>query len=89
MVVERLGLENKGRDIRAGNNRAAADWNACPYERLCTSCTADYENLHHNKMMMMKTTAANGAYCRIIAWILMFRAALRYFSDSERRDVDR
>ena len=30
-----------------------------------------------------------GAYCRIIAWMLIFRAARRYFSDSERSDVDR
>ncbi len=39
--------------------------------------------------MIMKTMAASGAYCRIIAETLIFRAALRYFSDSERRDVDR
>ena len=30
-----------------------------------------------------------GAYCRIIACMLIFRAALRYFSDSDRSDVDR
>ena len=33
--------------------------------------------------------AATGAYCRIIAWKLMLRAALRYFSDSDRSDVDK
>ena len=33
--------------------------------------------------------APMGAYCRIIAWMLIFRAALRYFSDSERSEVDR
>jgi hypothetical protein len=33
--------------------------------------------------------AATGAYFRIIAWILTLRAALRYFSDSDRSDVDR
>lgn len=38
---------------------------------------------------MMKTIAASGAYCRIMAWTLIFRAALRYFSDSERSDVDK
>jgi len=37
----------------------------------------------------MNTMAATGAYCRSIAWKLMFRAALRYFSDSDRSDVDR
>jgi len=37
----------------------------------------------------MNTIAATGAYCRIIAWTLMLRAALRYFSDSDRSDVDR
>ena len=40
-------------------------------------------------MNMMNTTAATGAYCRIIAWKLMLRAALRYFSDSDRSDVDK
>lgn len=48
-----------------------------------------YENLHHSRMMTMKTIAAMGAYWRIIACMLMFRAALRYFSDSERNEVDR
>jgi hypothetical protein len=37
----------------------------------------------------MNATAANGAYWRIIALILIFLAAFRYFSDSERREVDR
>lgn len=41
------------------------------------------------KMMKINTTAAIGAYWRIIACTFMFRAALRYFSDSERSDVDR
>ena len=39
--------------------------------------------------MIIKTMAPTGAYCRSIAWKLTFRAALRYFSDSERRDDDR
>lgn len=30
-----------------------------------------------------------GAYCRIMASQLIFRAALRYLSDSERSDVER
>ena len=37
----------------------------------------------------MNTIAATGAYCRIIAWTLILRAALRYFSDSDRSDVDK
>ena len=30
-----------------------------------------------------------GAYCRIIACMLIFLAARRYFSDSDRSDVDK
>ena len=33
--------------------------------------------------------AASGAYLRIIACTLMFLAAFLYFSDSERKDVDK
>jgi hypothetical protein len=41
------------------------------------------------RMMKIKIMAARGAYCRIMALKLMLRAALRYFSDSERRELDR
>lgn len=37
----------------------------------------------------IKARAPNGAYCRIMAWMLILRAALRYFSDSVRNEVDR
>lgn len=37
----------------------------------------------------MKAIAPNGAYCRSIACRLILRAALRYFSDSDRSDVER
>ena len=37
----------------------------------------------------MSATAPSGAYWRIIALMLIFLAAFRYFSDSERNDVDR
>jgi hypothetical protein len=33
--------------------------------------------------------APNGAYCRNIALKLMLRAALRYFSDSVRSELDK
>jgi hypothetical protein len=46
-------------------------------------------NLHHSRMIIIKSRAPKGAYCRIIALKLMFRAALRYFSDSERSELDR
>jgi hypothetical protein len=46
-------------------------------------------NLHHSRMIIIKSIAPKGAYCRIIALKLMFRAALRYFSDSERSEVDK
>ena len=39
--------------------------------------------------MTNSPTAPKGAYWRSIAWKFMFLAALRYFSDSERNDVDR
>jgi hypothetical protein len=48
-----------------------------------------YENLHHRRMIRMNAIAATGAYCRIIASTLIFRAALRYFSDSDRSEVDK
>lgn len=48
-----------------------------------------HENLHHSRMIRMKMTAPIGAYWRSIAWMLMFRAALRYFSDSDRREDER
>lgn len=40
-------------------------------------------------MSSTNTTAASGAYCRSIAWKLMLRAALRYFSESVRSDCDK
>lgn len=46
-------------------------------------------NLHHSRMIIIKSNAPKGAYCRIMALKLMLRAALRYFSDSERREVDK
>lgn len=48
-----------------------------------------HENLHHISRIIINSTPPSGAYCRNMAWMLMFRAALRYFSDSDRRDVDR
>ena len=47
------------------------------------------DNLQNMMMSRMNTIAATGAYFRSIACTLMFRAALRYFSDSDRRDVDK
>jgi hypothetical protein len=46
-------------------------------------------NLHQMRMIIMKSIAPKGAYCRSMALKLMFRAALRYFSDSERRELDK
>ena len=40
-------------------------------------------------MIRMKSIAPKGAYWRSIALKLMFRAALRYFSDSERNELDK
>lgn len=57
--------------------------------RKTTDRERAHENLHHRKTIIMNTMAASGAYCRIIAETLIFRAALRYFSDSERREVDK
>src|ERR1700691_5873270 len=48
-----------------------------------------HENLQYSSMIRMNATAANGAYWRIIALMLIFLAAFRYFSDSERKEVDR
>jgi hypothetical protein len=46
-------------------------------------------NLHHSRMIIIKSIAPKGAYCRIMALKLMLRAALRYFSDSERSELDK
>jgi hypothetical protein len=46
-------------------------------------------NLHHRRMIIIKSMAPKGAYCRIMALKLMLRAALRYFSDSERSELDK
>jgi hypothetical protein len=48
-----------------------------------------HENLQYSSMIRMNAMAANGAYWRIMALMLIFLAAFRYFSDSERREVDR
>lgn len=40
-------------------------------------------------MITRNATAPKGAYCRMSAWRFTFLAALRYFSDSERKEVDR
>lgn len=48
-----------------------------------------YENFHQSNTIRMKPTAPSGAYWRIIALMLIFLAAFRYFSDSDRRDVER
>lgn len=48
-----------------------------------------HENLHQSNIIRMKATAPSGAYWRIIALMLIFLAAFLYFSDSDRRDVDR
>lgn len=39
--------------------------------------------------MTNRPTTPKGAYWRSIAWKFIFLAALRYFSDSERNDVDK
>jgi len=52
-------------------------------ERKC------HVNLHHSRMIIIKSIAPKGAYCRIMALKLMLRAALRYFSDTERSEVDK
>ena len=41
------------------------------------------------RMIRIIRIAPNGAYCRSMALKLMLRAALRYFSDSDRREVDK
>jgi hypothetical protein len=46
-------------------------------------------NLHQMRMIIIKTIAPKGAYCRSMALKLMLRAALRYFSDSERSELDK
>ena len=46
-------------------------------------------NLHQMRMIIIKIIAPNGAYWRSIALKLIFRAALRYFSDSERNELDK
>lgn len=53
------------------------------------STKSPHVNLHQSRMIRMNMTAPNGAYCRSIAWMLIFRAALRYFSDSLRREDER
>ena len=39
--------------------------------------------------MTNRPTAPKGPYWRNIAWKFIFLAAFRYFSDSERSDVDK
>ena len=57
------------------------------YKEIGAEC---HVNLHHRRMIIIKSIAApKGAYCRIMALKLILRAALRYFSDSERSEVDR
>ncbi|SRR6266403_306022 len=46
-------------------------------------------NLHQSRTIIIKSIAPKGAYCRIMALKLMLRAALRYFSDSERSEFDK
>lgn len=53
------------------------------------AATRPYQNLHHKKKITIRATPPRGAYCRSIAWKLMFFAARRYFSDSVRREVER
>jgi hypothetical protein len=56
------------------------------YKEIGAEC---HVNLHHSRMIIMRSIAPKGAYCRIMALKLMLRAALRYFSDSERSEVDK
>jgi hypothetical protein len=56
------------------------------YKEIKAEC---HVNLHHRRMIIMNSIAPKGAYCRIMALQLMLRAALRYFSDSERSEVDK
>lgn len=48
-----------------------------------------HPNLQYSKIMIIKATAPNGAYCRIMACRLIFLAALRYFSESVRSEAER
>jgi hypothetical protein len=58
--------------------------------KICTKIGAEcHVNLHHRRMIIMRSIAPKGAYCRIMALKLMLRAALRYFSDSERSELDK
>jgi len=63
------------------------------YKQRCPVYTSlpgqPHENLQYSSIIRINATAPNGAYWRIMALILIFLAAFRYFSDSERREVDR
>lgn len=48
-----------------------------------------HQNLQYMKIIRISATAPSGAYWRNMACKLIFLAAFRYFSDSERKDVDR
>ena len=56
------------------------------YKKIGAEC---HVNLHHRRMIIIKSIAPKGAYCRIMALKLILRAALRYFSDSERSELDK
>src|SRR5216684_4852233 len=56
------------------------------YREIGAEC---HVNLHQSRMIIIKSIAPKGAYCRNMALKLMLRAALRYFSDSERSEVDK
>lgn len=61
----------------------------CPHQEKLLYVRYIYQSLHHKIKITRKIMAAIGAYWRIIALTLMLRAALRYFSDSARREVDK
>lgn len=91
MATENMTYWSDGRQYYknlAKGNRLLCLGERCPTLRR-RSPNAVHENRHHSMMIRISATAPNGAYCRMSAWMFMFLAALRYFSDSERREVDR
>jgi hypothetical protein len=59
----------------------------CPSINILKS--AIQKNLQYRNKVMNNPMPTSGAYFRMRAWRLMFLAALRYFADSERSEVDR
>jgi hypothetical protein len=88
MATEDMTYWSDGRryyKCHAKGNRLLCLSERCPTLRRRTG----HENRHHNMMIRISATAPNGAYCRMSAWMFIFLAALRYLSDSERKEVDK